>query len=42
MLTITLRHMLSKNNLDPAKEYIENAKTFLAAIQEVLKKNKVI
>lgn len=35
-------HRLSKNNLEPAKESIENAKTFLAAIQEVLKKNKVI
>ena len=35
-------HRLSKNNLEPARESVDNAKTFLEAIQEVLKKNKVI
>lgn len=35
-------HRLSKNNLEPAQESVENAKTFLAAMQEVLKKNNVI
>jgi uncharacterized protein (UPF0332 family) len=35
-------HRLSKNNLGPARESVDNAKTFLATIQEVLKKNRVI
>jgi len=35
-------HRLSKNNLDPAKESVENAKVFLEAIQEILKNNNVI
>lgn len=35
-------HRLSKSNLDPAKESVENAKTFLSAIQEVLSKHKII
>lgn len=35
-------HRLSKDNLEPAKESVENAKTFLEAIQEVLKNNRVI
>lgn len=35
-------HRLSKNNLEPAQESVENAKTFLAAIQEVLRKNRII
>lgn len=35
-------HRLSKNNLEPAQRSIENAKTFLATIQEVLKKKNVI
>jgi uncharacterized protein (UPF0332 family) len=35
-------HRLSKNNLEPAQESVDNAKTFLSAIQEVLNKNKVI
>jgi uncharacterized protein (UPF0332 family) len=35
-------HRLSKNNLDSAKESVGNAKIFLEAVQEVLKKNNVI
>lgn len=35
-------HRLSKNNLEPAQESVENAKTFLEAIQEVLAKKKII
>ena len=35
-------HRLSKNNLDPAKESIKNAKKFLKAIEEVLRKNNLI
>ncbi len=35
-------HRLSKNNLQPAKDSLENAKTFLNAVQEVLKKNNVL
>lgn len=35
-------HRLSKSNLEPAKASVDNAKTFLDAIQEVLKKKKVI
>ncbi len=35
-------HRLSRHNLDPAKDSVENAKKFLATVQEVLKKNKVI
>jgi len=35
-------HRLSKDNLGPAQESVENAKTFLETIQKVLSKNKVI
>jgi len=35
-------HKLSKNNLKPAQESLENAKTFLEAVNEVLKKNRII
>ena len=35
-------HRLSRNNLKPAKESIENAETFLEAVQEVLKNKNVI
>ena len=35
-------HRLSKNNLEPAQKSIDNATTFLDAIQEVLKKKKII
>lgn len=35
-------HRLSKSNLHPAKKSLENARTFLNAIQEVLKKNNII
>ena len=35
-------HRLSKNNLQPAKDSLENANKFLDAIQEVLKKNNII
>lgn len=35
-------HRLSRNNLVPAKESVENAKRFLEAIHEVLKKNKIV
>jgi uncharacterized protein (UPF0332 family) len=35
-------HRLSRTNLEPAQESIENAKTFLEAIQKVLANNKVI
>lgn len=35
-------HRLSKDNLEPAKESVKNAETFLEAIQEVLRNNKVI
>lgn len=35
-------HRLSKNNFAPAKESLENAKTFLEAIQGVLKNKNVI
>lgn len=35
-------HRLSRDNIGPAKESIENAKKFLRAVQEVLKKNNII
>lgn len=35
-------HRLSRNNLQPAKESINNAKTFLQAVQEILKKKNII
>jgi uncharacterized protein (UPF0332 family) len=35
-------HRLSRDNIEPAKESVENAKTFLEVIQKVLAKNKVI
>lgn len=35
-------HRLSKNNLEPAKESVENAKTFLDSVKGVLSKNKII
>lgn len=35
-------HRLSKNNLEPAQESVENAKEFLEAVQEVLRKNNII
>ena len=35
-------HRLSRNNLEPAKESIENAKAFLNAVQEVLAKKNII
>ena len=35
-------HRLSKNNLQPAKESLNNAKSFLEAIQEILKKKNII
>jgi uncharacterized protein (UPF0332 family) len=35
-------HRLSRDNLEPAKESLENARKFLEAIQGVLRKNKVI
>ncbi len=35
-------HRLSRNNLEPAKESIENAKKFLEAVQEVLSKKNII
>lgn len=35
-------HRLSGNNLQPAKESINNAKIFLRAVQEILKKKNII
>ena len=35
-------HRLSRSNLEPAKESIGNAKVFLQAVQEVLKKRNII
>ena len=35
-------HRLSRNNLEPAKKSIENAKKLLEAVQEVLSKKNVI
>lgn len=35
-------HRLSKNNLEPAKESLENAKTFLQVAQEILKNKNII
>jgi uncharacterized protein (UPF0332 family) len=35
-------HRLSRNNFDPAKESINNAKTFLQVTQEILKKKSII
>ncbi len=35
-------HRLSRNNLQPAKESIENAKAFLNAVQEILAKKNII
>lgn len=35
-------HRLSRNNFEPAKKSIDNAKKFLETIQKVLRKNKII
>lgn len=35
-------HRLSRNNIEPAKESIENAKKFLDAIGKILAKNNII
>lgn len=35
-------HRLSRNNLEPAKESIENAREFLNAVQEILAKKNII
>lgn len=35
-------HRLSRNNLEPAEESINNAKIFLKSVQEVLTKNNII
>jgi len=35
-------HRLSRNNIDPAKESVENAKTFLKAVEEILSKKRII
>lgn len=35
-------HRLSRNNLQPAKESINNAKKFLQTVQEVLRKKNII
>ena len=35
-------HRLSQSNMDPAKESLENAKKFLEAVQEVLRKKKIV
>jgi uncharacterized protein (UPF0332 family) len=35
-------HRLSKNNLEPAQESVEHAKTFLDAVGKILSKKKVI
>jgi len=35
-------HRLSRNNLQPAKESIDNAKKFLETVQEVLNKKNII
>lgn len=35
-------HRLSRNNFEPAQESVENAKKFLQAVQEVLKKRNII
>lgn len=34
-------HRLSKNNLDPAKESVENAEIFLDVVNEILMKNNI-
>lgn len=35
-------HRLSKNNFEPANESVNNAKTFLRAVNEVLVKNNIV
>jgi len=35
-------HRLSRNNFEPAEQSVKNAKIFLEAVQEILKKNKII
>ena len=35
-------HRLSRHNLEPAKESVDNARLFLQAVQEVLKKKNII
>ncbi len=35
-------HRLSRNNLEPAQDSINNAKQFLGTVQEVLKKKNII
>ncbi len=35
-------HRLSKNNIEPAKKSLKNAKIFLDAIQQILSKKKII